>query len=437
VLAKVSNLLKRFPTLWRIMVRIYGAQPFNPAKAKYQKKFGVDFNHKAEMQELSVIFDAQCLQTPTRKRGIGRYSISLIAAVCAEQPEKKFGVLLTTLTNRHDFEEALNELEVLNCPNLHVIIFDPFDNCEIVSFLQAQKDLESFLLSFKPAVIISLSSFEKLSCTIPISYSNSYKRLGVLYDLIRLQYKNDLLVSNYQVTGYQWALTNLHTSDSILSISHESEAGWRSLVAKDSKIRVVYGAGYRKGTLKHSALSVMRSGILCVGAEQRHKNIANLIKAYSLLDPSLRASHELTILGIHAIGARAKLKRFAKSLNISIKLPGYVNNVELEQLYSSNKLLVMPSLAEGLSMPILEAWEMGLPAVGSAGTVAEELIVDSDLLFDPNDVSSIAATIQNMLNNEFAWQQAAKTASEKVSHYSWKKTAKLVLEVVSEETKSD
>jgi len=437
VLAEVSNLLKRFPALWRIMIRVYGVKSFNPSRAKYRKKFDVDLRYNTEKQNLKIIFDAQCLQTPTRKRGIGRYSISLIEAVCAEQPEWKFGVLLTTLTNRNDFNDAVSELQLLNCPNLELLVYDPFKSNKSVSFNQTQEALETFLLSFNPVAIVSLSSFEKLNSIIPISKSSLFKRLVILYDLIPLQSNRELLVSNFQVTSYQWALTNLSASDCLLSISHESEAAWRRLVSKDSNIKVINGAGYGSSKSDYSQFNGIRSGILCVGAEQRHKNIANLIRAYSLLDPSVRELHKLTIVGIHSRGARTKLVKFSKSLSVSINFPSYLTNLELKDLYLSNKLLVMPSLVEGLSMPILEAWELGLPAVGSAGTVAEELIVDSELLFDPIDVTSIAATIQNLLTNETVWQRAVKSASNKASQYSWRNTAKLVLEAISEETRHD
>ena len=437
MLAEVSNQLKRFPTLWRMMIRLYGVRPFNPARAKYRKKYDSDLHTNIEIADLSIIFDAQCIQTPTRKRGIGRYSISLIAAICAEKPEQKFGVLLTKLRNKNDFNVAVSELESLNCPNLQLLVHDPFRNTKSVSFHDAQKALENFLLGFNPVAVVSLSSFEKLDSIIPISKSNSFKRLVVLYDLIPLQYNRELLISNYQVTSYHWALTNLAASDCLLSISRESEATWRRLVYRDSKIKVIHGAGYGTSNPIYPELNAMRSGILCVGAEQPHKNIYNLIKAYSLLAPNVQALHELTILGIHSRGSRAKLEKLAKSFKVSINLPSHVTNLELEGLYLSNKLLVMPSLVEGLSMPILEGWQLGLPAVGSAGTVAEELILDSELLFDPIDVTSIAVTIQNVLTNESVWQRAAKSTSDQVDRFSWQITAKLVLEAVSEETKHD
>jgi glycosyltransferase involved in cell wall biosynthesis len=417
------------------MIRIYGVKSFNPSRAHYRKRFDIDLRYNTEKQNLKIIFDAQCLQTPTRKRGIGRYSISLIAAMCAEMPEQKFGVLLTTLTNRNNFNEAVSELELLNCPNLELLVYDPFKNNRSINFNQAQKALESFLLSFNPVAIVSLSSFEKLNSIIPISKNSSFRRLVILYDLIPLQSNRELLVSNFQMTSYHWALANLSTSDCLLSISRESETAWRRLVSRDSKIRVVYGAGYSTQRPNCAQTNSIRSGILCVGAEQKHKNIANLIKAYSLLAPSIREHHKLTIVGIHSRGARAKLVKYSKSLNVSIKFPSYLKNLELEDLYLSNKLLVMPSLVEGLSMPILEAWELGLPAVGSTGTVAEELIVDLEFLFEPNDVNSIAATIQNILTDETVWQRAVKSAGNKANKYSWENTAKLVLEAVLEETK--
>jgi len=435
VLAEVSDLLKRFPTLWRIMIRIYGVRRFNPERAKYRKQFDFERYRKTKNQTLGVIFDAQCLQTATMKRGIGRYSISLIAAICAEQPEKKFGAFLTTLTTRDELNHAIEALESLNCSNLEILVYDPFKQSKRISFVKAQKALESFLLSFNPDVVISLSGFEKLGEIIPVSKSNSFDWLVILYDLIPLQFNRDLLVSNFHRSSYHWNLANISKSDCLLSISHESKASWKHLVSRDSKIKVISGAGYRFSTPICSRSNNVRSGILCVGAELRHKNIAKLVEAYSLLDPRVRELHKLTILGINSRGARGKLARFSKSLKISINLPGYLANEELEKLYVSNKLLVVPSLVEGLSMPILEAWRFGLPAVGSSSTVAQELILDSKLLFDPNDVTSIVATIQNVLTNENIWQQAEESISKRVIQYTWQNTAKLVLQAVSESTK--
>lgn len=434
MLSEASNFLKRFPRLWRILMRIYGIKRFNPAQAHYRKSFDLPLNDNTEEQKLNIIFDAQCLQTPTRKRGIGRYSISLIEAVCREKPDMNFGVLLTTLANKSDFSDAVLELEALNLPNLNIIVCDPFKNKKKVNFIQAQELLESFLLKFEPSAVITLGSFEKLNSVIPTTHNQSFTRLAILYDLIPLQYKRDLLVSNFQMTSYNWALSNLSKAECLLSISRESETVWRNMVSKDSKIKVIYGAGYRATKPPRSNSNVVRSGILCIGAEQKHKNIVNLIHAYSLFQPNFREKHELTVLGIHSNGARARLKKFATSRNVSVNFTSFLTNQELNDAYGSNKLLVMPSLVEGLSMPILEAWEMGLPVVGSAGTVAEELIVDSELLFDPNDVTSIAATVQNVLTDDIAWQRAAASTSKKVSHYSWQNTAKLLLEAVSEET---
>jgi glycosyltransferase involved in cell wall biosynthesis len=361
----------------------------------------------------------------------------LIEAACREHPKEDFGVLLTTITNKCDLEEATLELELLKLHNLNIIICDPFDNKATLSFERAQKTLESFLLRFEPSAVIILSSFEKLDSIIPVSQNQSFKRLAILYDLIPLQYQNDLLVSNSKVTSYNWALRNLSKVECLLSISQGTAAVWRSLVSKDSKIKVIYGSGYK--TLKPLEInsSDERSGILCVGAEQNHKNIDNLIRAYSLFLASCPDKHQLTILGINSTGARARLKKFATSLNVSVIFPNYLTDLELIYLYASSKLLVMPSLVEGLSMPILEAWEMGLPVIGSAGTVAEELIMDSKLLFNPNDINSIAVTIQNLLTDEIAWQQEAKSLKNRVDQYSWRATAKLVLEAVLEEIKHD
>jgi glycosyltransferase involved in cell wall biosynthesis len=90
----------------------------------------------------------------------------------------------------------------------------------------------------------------------------------------------------------------------------------------------------------------------------------------------------------------------------------------------------MPSLAEGLSLPLLDAWANGLVTIGSRGSVAEEIIANEDLLFDPLSSVSISQQIQRYLENPTEWMDALVHCKRRARDFSWGKTAKLTMSAI-------
>jgi glycosyltransferase involved in cell wall biosynthesis len=72
---------------------------------------------------------------------------------------------------------------------------------------------------------------------------------------------------------------------------------------------------------------------------------------------------------------------------------GEVVDDELARLLRGARALVYPSLYEGFGIPILEAMSVGTPVVTSRGGATEEVAGGAAVLFDPLDVASIAAGI--------------------------------------------
>jgi glycosyltransferase involved in cell wall biosynthesis len=429
----VSSRLEQFPHLWRFLFRVYGVNSFDQKNLKYRKGSSVLEDERTVPSEFEVIFDAQCLQTLTRQRGIGKYSLSLIEATCKGDPEKKFAAYLTNIASRAELEIAKNLLRSLKCNNLTILVMDPFEASNKITFAQSQEFLQASLKSFVPKVVISLSNFEKPETSIPLPPGSDYLTSAILYDLIPLQFPKQLLVSRRQKSTYQWLLSNLQKFDFLLSISKTTQGVWRELVSNSTRVGFIGGAGY-DFILKEAPAFGDRNGVLCIGSEQEHKNLKMLILAYSMLPLNMRSTQKLTIVGIRSSGTRRKLTKIAKRLKCHVWLPTYLTEKELRNLYQSNRILVMPSLSEGLSLPILEAWANGLPAIGSSGTVAGELIQENSLLFDPTNPNSIMRTIEFLLFNQTEWETALRHSQKMAKSYSWELTAQLTLKVISEMT---
>jgi len=432
----ISNWLERFPFLWRFLLRVYGINSFNQKNLKYTKRTSILEDERPAPSKFEVIFDAQCLQTLTRQRGIGKYSLSLIAAICKVEPDKKFAAYLTNIASRAELEIAKNLLKSLKCNNLTVLVLDPFGDSSKITFQQSQEFLRTSLKTFMPKGVISLSNFEKPKTSIPLPQSSAFHTSAILYDLIPLQFANQLLISKRQESTYRWLLSNLQKFDYLLSISNTTQRIWRDLVSNSTQIIVIGGAGYALEQRETHAFGD-RNGVLCIGSEQEHKNLERLILAYSMLPLYMRSTQKLTIVGIRSSGARKKLTKIAKKHKCNVVLPRYLTEDELRYLYHSNRILVMPSLSEGLSLPILDAWAHGLPAIGSSGTVADELIQERSLLFNPRDPNSITRTIEVLLFDQAEWERALLHCQKVAKNYSWELTAQLAIKVFSEKSKRE
>ena len=426
-----SNLLKRFPSVWRFAAWIYGLGSFDPIKFKYSNSFCLQNKSFLTNSIFEIVFDAQCLQTQSLKRGIGRYSLKLIQAICDARPDRSFAAVLTTVARSAELTSAQIALESLGCANLDIVIFDPFNGKKKVLMTEAQHYFLSELEKFECDSIITLSAFQKPESVIalPRLKSSKHKKVAILYDLIPLQFPSYMLFSNWQKTSYEWAIANLDGCDLLLSISEESREHYFNLVSSDAKIEVIYGGvGARRS--KEQKKFEERTGMLCVGGEQPHKNVELLIEAYIALPKKVQLEHKLTIVGIGSSSIRNRLLRLAREASGQVEIPRYLDEDELTGAYENARLLVMPSLVEGLSLPILEAWSNGLVAIGGVNTVAEELIADDSLLFNPIDALSMAECMNRLLNSEVEWNKGLEGSVHRSETFTWRGTAEMALDAI-------
>jgi glycosyltransferase involved in cell wall biosynthesis len=429
---KIAHQLEQFPRLYRFLTKLYGLRGFNLKKISYKNHYAITKSIKIEPKKYKIIFDGQCFQTLTRQRGIGKYSLSLISAICRERFDQKFAVILTNIASEEDIEFGKNAIENLNLTNLEILVVDLFKDRKMISFAQAEKEIQSFVQEINAEIFLTLSEFENPRHTIKILNIPNSLNFGILYDLIPLQFKDDFLNSKLQREKYDWQLSTLRNRDGLLSISETSRTSWINLVGDETAMQVIYGGGYNVSALTYPDFE-SRRGVLCIGAESKHKNIERLILAYSKLDQVTREDHPLTIIGIRSQGSRSRFLRLSKRLRIDVVIPNYVSQEELTARYQSSRLLVMPSLAEGLSLPILEAWSCGLPCIGSQGTVAEELILEDDLLFMADKELEIYECMNRFLTSKGEWMRAFDVSMTRYKSFDWSLTAQKALIFMEDE----
>jgi glycosyltransferase involved in cell wall biosynthesis len=128
-----------------------------------------------------------------------------------------------------------------------------------------------------------------------------------------------------------------------------------------------------------------------------HKNHRRLLEAVALL-------RDTKGLRVHVVCTGFKsdywpvLKRQLISLGLTeqVTFPGVVPAPDLAALYRAAQFVIIPSLFEAASAPMLEAWQHGVPVACAAITSLPEQAGDAALLFDPTSVPEIASALERM-----------------------------------------
>lgn len=164
--------------------------------------------------------------------------------------------------------------------------------------------------------------------------------------------------------------------------------------------------------------------LLYVGNLKVHKNLINLLKAFSKID---NRSEYILILAGKAFDSLS-LVDTEKELGIcdSIIHTGIIEKSELIDLYNLADLFVFPSLYEGFGLPPLEAMACGTPVVCSNTSSLPEVVGNAAIMFDPTDIEEMKNTIIDTLNNNVVLQKLKRLGKEQCKKFTWDNTAEYV-----------
>jgi glycosyltransferase involved in cell wall biosynthesis len=142
-----------------------------------------------------------------------------------------------------------------------------------------------------------------------------------------------------------------------------------------------------------------------------HKNHVRLYEAFARVRES-RPQLRLVLTGAG---------QDAAGLPDGVDALGDVPLDERISLYRRAAALVFPSLYEGFGLPPLEAMACGCPvAVSNAGSLPE-VVGDAAVLFDPTDVTAIAAGIAAAIDRA---DELVRAGRERASGFTWDTTAR-------------
>jgi glycosyltransferase involved in cell wall biosynthesis len=212
-------------------------------------------------------------------------------------------------------------------------------------------------------------------------------------------------------------------SDLIIAVSNFTASQIEKLLnVERSRIRVVHH-GVRASPIETKKQNL----VLSVGAIQRRKNIARLVKAFETLPGEWR----LALAGApDGYGAAEELRAVEVSPARSrIDVLGYVSSVQLDSLYSRASIFAFPSLDEGFGMPILDAMARGVPVITSNCSAMPEVAGDAALLVDPLDIGD---ALLRLAADESLRDNLSQRGFERIKQFSWERALEKTWSVYDE-----
>lgn len=284
----------------------------------------------------------------------------------------------------------------------------------------------------KPDVFASLSHYGPYISNVPY--------VVTIFDLSYLHFpemfnKNDL----YQLIN--WSKRSILKSTHIFAISQSTKDDIvKNYDVSSSKITVTY-MGYDdkvfRPQTKNKIDSIKRKYkikddyIIFVGTLQPRKNIERLIEALYLVISD--KGPETRSLSLVIVGRKGwmydQIFTKVKDLNLSSKVifTDYVPQQDLPSLISGARAYVSPSLWEGFGIPVVEAQACGVPVIVSNISSLPEVVGDSGVLIDPENVNSIAEGIKKVVSDHKFSDNLAKKGFQNVKRFSWQKCAEQIL----------
>lgn len=343
--------------------------------------------------ESIVVVDVRCLQDPAYlHRGVGLHGRSVLNATRLAAGARPVVLLTTAELPRLDDDIAGTADRVISTP------YEVRDE-DVSLFVQ----LSPMTASATPAV--------------PFLAAENCSTATVVYDFIPSAFPRAYLRSAPALLENRVRIEALRHYDLLLPISAATAAECRRILGERAEVRVSGVSDPLEGATSVPVAAKQPFMLVPIGGDAR-KNAAAAVAALAehrkadVGDGQLHAVITGTLTGPQAAALQTLTRRVGLPED-AVDLKGSVTNDELGTLYRSAELVLVPSIAEGFSIPVAEALLRRTPVVVSDIPAHRELVGTGPWLADPADVEALAEAVAHVrLNRARVFEQQRKALGD-------------------------
>lgn len=370
-----------------------------------------------------LIADGQIFQSPALHRGMGKYSLELLAAL--EKVDKEGGYeSITVIVSK----------QLIGQPEAEKILRERLKRTELV-WLDLKPNVigNSANITYNRRVIDAYINDRLQQPNTQVDYcilsllqgeicpvfptARQVTKLLLFYDLIPLMFHKIYLDNPITRQEYLAKLAEMLRADHYVTISKTSANDLAVFLGIESeRISSIDGGPINHGSMAAKKLKVKKPFILMPTGNDLRKNNLRAIQGFEEFNKQHDHSYSLVITSFfkdHELEALGKLSK-------NLVFTGNISGEELAYLYQQTQALLFPSEYEGLGLPILEAIETSKPIACSDIAVFREMSKTAFSYFDPSLSSDITRALTQAVN------QPAIDATEYariIAEYTWEKSA--------------
>ncbi|MGY3211542.1 glycosyltransferase family 4 protein [Mucilaginibacter sp. HD30] len=357
-----------------------------------------------------MLFDIRMINSS----GIGTYIRALLPAICQQ-------FKTTLLTNDPDVLTGINN-------NFEILNFE----APIYSIKEQIK-----YITLPPVDILFSPHYNS-----PILPVRAKKRVVTIHDVYHLAYYSQL---SYTQKLYANLAINrsVKLSDRIITVSDFSKTEIIKYTGcSPEKISVIHNGVKQLTTLRplnhvRKKYGLPDKYLLYVGNVKPHKNLKIFLDAYLLLVNSIKDEYKIVIAGkkdgfITGDNSLFDFIDTNSELKHNVIFTGYVEDNDMDTLYSAASLLVFPSFYEGFGLPPLEAMLNNCPVISSNAASLPEVCGDAAIFFEPFDKEDLAFKIMKVLRNGRLRRDLVSKGALRVKKFAWEVSAQKHLQLLKD-----
>jgi glycosyltransferase involved in cell wall biosynthesis len=392
-------------------------------------------------QPLRLWVDGQCLQTHSRKRGIGRYVLDLLRALSTDESSIELSVSLNAAMPEATIAARSLLSGIVPSDRIHVwhgkVEGGEADYGHTPWRGRSELALVHHVNQLSPDVALSASPFEgAVDPAVPYLGGSlaSVRTAAIFYDAIPFRFPDKYMRDLRQQEYFHRRLSGYKNFDQVFTISDFSSQEFRHFCRLSNDICIGTGISENFVCLITSDIDNIESKdryILYVGGLDWRKNLEIIPQAFRKISQSLQESLKFVIAG--EINAREKVEY--SNIWQSHGLPadrvvfaGAVDDRTLVRLYKGAMALIQPSFMEGFGLTALEAIACGTPAIAARAGAVPEVVGDDALLFDPASPLDLAEKIEAVAAGKIDPRKLKELARNRIDAFRWRRVANRVVQ---------